>query len=71
MFKKIDWSQKEININGKYISNLQYADNIFIIADTQQQQQDQMVELNKESKKIGLRMNLNKTEVLFKEDNSI
>ena len=64
VFKKLDWSKMGININGKYLSHLRFADDIVLIALDLDQAQVMLQQLNEESSKIGLKMNLSKTKVM-------
>lgn len=53
------------------LNHLQYADDIVIIAQSQQELQETLEELNEETKKTGLKMNLGKAKVRFKEENNV
>src|ERR1700742_812031 len=64
IFKKLDWSEMGININGKFLNHLHFADDIILIAANLDQLQTMMNQLQQESSKIGLKMNLSKTKVM-------
>jgi hypothetical protein len=64
VFKKLDWSNKGININGEYLSHLRFADDIVLMAADLDQAQVMLQQLNEESSKVGLKMNLSKTKVM-------
>ena len=64
VFKKLDWSKMGININGKYLSHLRFADDIVLMALDLDQAQVMLQQLNEESSKVGLKMNLSKTKVM-------
>ncbi|XP_060517971.1 uncharacterized protein LOC132696860 [Cylas formicarius] len=64
MFKNIGWETKGIKINGEYLSHLRFADDIVLFADNQQDLQDMLLELDQNSKKIGLKMNIGKTKYM-------
>jgi hypothetical protein len=53
-----------INVNGKYLSHLRFADDIVLIAVDLDQAQAMLQQLNEESSKIGLKMNLSKTKIM-------
>ena len=53
-----------ININGKFLNHLRFADDIILIAADLDQLQTMMNQLHQESSKIGLKMNLSKTKVM-------
>lgn len=64
VFKKIDWSEMGIKINGEYLSHLRFADDIILIAANLDQAQVMLEQLNEESNKVGLKMNLSKTKYM-------
>ncbi|RVE40575.1 hypothetical protein evm_014776 [Chilo suppressalis] len=67
MFKTLNWKGHGININGERISHLRFADDIVIMAETLQDLQKMLNDLADSSIRIGLRMNLDKTKVMFNE----
>ncbi|RVE54059.1 hypothetical protein evm_001182 [Chilo suppressalis] len=67
MFKTLNWKGRGININGERISHLRFADDIVIMAETLQDLQQMLNDLADSSIRIGLRMNLDKTKVMFNE----
>lgn len=52
-----------ININGKYLSHLRFADDIVLMALDLHQAQVMLQQLNDESSKVGLKMNLSKMKI--------
>ena len=64
VFKKLDWSEMGINMNGKHLSHLRFADDIVLVAADQAQAQNMIRQLNEESVKVGLKMNLTKTKFM-------
>ena len=64
VFQKLDWNEMGININGKFLNHLRFADDIILIAADLDQLQTMMNQLHQESSKIGLKMNLSKTKVM-------
>ena len=64
VFKKLNWNEMGININGKFLNHLRFADDIILIAADLDQLQTMMNQLHQESSKIGLQMNLSKTKVM-------
>lgn len=67
LFKTLHWKRRGININGEYISHLRFADDIVIMAETLQDLQQMLNDLADSSVRIGLRMNFDKTKVMFNE----
>lgn len=58
------WSKKGININGSYLSHLEFADDVILFSECPQQLSIMINELHQASSKIGLEMNLEKTKVM-------
>jgi hypothetical protein len=67
MFRTWNWEGRGININGEYISHLQFADDIVIMAETLKDLQLMLNDLADSSARIGLQMNLDKTKVMLNE----
>ena len=65
IFRNLEWDNKGINVNGEYLSNLRFADDIVLFSDSGEELQQMMAELNRESLKVGLKMNRKKTKVMF------
>ena len=65
IFRGLNWERKGININGSYLSHLRFADDIVILPKTPQELQEMIQELNEGSLKVGMKMNMNKTKVMF------
>ena len=66
VFREMNWVGIGIHINGKYLNNLRYADDIILIAKSKQELNEMIQTLNEEGKKKGLTMNINKTKILSK-----
>ncbi|CAF4752909.1 unnamed protein product [Pieris macdunnoughi] len=64
IFQKLDWKNSGVYINGQYLNNLRFADDIAVIAETAKDLDEMMRSLDCESSKIGLEMNVNKTKIL-------
>ena len=57
-----------ININGKYLSHLRFADDIVLMTVDLDEAQIMLQQLNEESRKVGLKMNLSKTKIMINID---
>ena len=57
-----------MKIDGEFLSNLRFADDIFLCTETPQELQQMLQELSDESR-MGLKMNIAKTKVMV-EDNT-
>ena len=65
IFRGLNWERKGININGSYLNHLRFADDIVIVAKTPQELQEMIQEFNEGSLKVGMKMNMSKTKVMF------
>ena len=64
IFRRLDWDRKGINLNGDHLNHLSFAGNIVLITNNAEKLEEMLNELNKESKNIGLRINMKK-KVMF------
>ena len=66
IFRKLRWDKKRrgININGKRLTNLKFADDIVIFSNSATELQEMLNELNEKSKEVGLQMNPTKTKLM-------
>lgn len=54
----MDWSQKDIKINGRFLNNLRITDDIIFVSCEADEFRHLPVELMEKSKDVGLEMNL-------------
>ena len=62
--KSLDWDEKGIRIDGKFLSNLRFVDDIVIFSKSIGEAETMLNELNEAGKKIGLRINRKKTQFM-------
>ena len=62
----MDWHKKKlgININGRRLTNLRFADDIVLFAKKDEELRLMLKELHLKSKEVGLSMNMNKTKLM-------
>jgi len=60
----LNWEEKGIQINGTKLNHLRFADDIVLMRDNSSDLQVIAEELYETSEKVGLSMNLEKTEVM-------
>ena len=59
----LDEAQAGIKIAGRNISNLRYADDITIMAESEEEL-EALHEMKEESEKVGLKLNIQKTKIM-------
>ncbi|KAE9412568.1 hypothetical protein Angca_009450, partial [Angiostrongylus cantonensis] len=64
IMKSLDWDQKGIRTDGKFLSNFRFADDIVIFSRNTSETEMMINELNEEGIKIGLRINRKKTQFM-------
>ena len=64
IFRRLNWEHKGVKIDGEFLSNLRFADDIFLCTETPQELQQMLQELSDESRRMGLKMNTTKTKVI-------
>ena len=60
-----------MKIDGEFLSNLRFADDIFLCTETPQERQQMLQELSDESRRMGLNMNKAKTKVMVVDNTPI
>jgi endonuclease/exonuclease/phosphatase family metal-dependent hydrolase len=65
VFRRLNWQDKGININGEKLSNLRFADDVALLSRSLNELQDMINELQEESEKIGLKANMEKTKIII------
>ena len=57
----LDEAQGGIKIAGRNISNLRYADDTSLMAESEEELKNLLMKLKEESEKVGLKFNIQKT----------
>ena len=60
-----------MKIDGEFLSNLRFADDIFLCIEVPQELQQMLQELSDESRRMGLKMNIAKTKVMVVDNTPI
>ena len=55
--------QTRIKIAGRNINNLRYADDITLMAESEEELKSLLMKVKEESEKVGLKLNIQKTEI--------
>ena len=57
-------AQAGIKIAGRNIKNLRYADDTTVLAESEEELKSLLLKVNEESEKAGLKLNIQKTEIV-------
>ena len=57
-------AQAGIKIVGRNINNLRYADNITLMAESEEELKSLLMKVKEESEKVGLKLNIQKTTIM-------
>ena len=60
----LDESQAGIKIAGRNINNLRYADDIILMAKSEEELNSFLMKVKEESEKVGLKLNIQKTKIM-------
>ena len=60
----LDEAQAGIKIAGRNMNNLRYADDTILMAESKEKLKSLLMKVKEESKKVGLKFNIQKTEIM-------
>ena len=60
----LEEAQAGIKIAGRNINNLRYADDTTFMAQSKEELQNLLMKMKEESKKVGLKLNIQKTKIM-------
>ena len=60
----LDEAQAGVKINERNISNLRYADNTTIMAESEEELKSLLIKVKEENEKVGLKLNIQKTKIM-------
>ena len=63
-FTGLEEAQAEIKIAGGNIDNLRYADDITLMAESEEELKRLLMKMKEESENVGLKLNIQKTKIL-------
>ena len=61
---RLDEAQAGIKIAGKNVNNLRYADDTTFMAESKEELKSFFMKVKDESKKVGLKLNIQKTKIM-------
>ena len=62
--KSLFWEERGIRVDGRFLSNLRFADDIVLFSNSTNEAETMLNELNEAGKRIGLRINRKKTQFM-------
>ena len=60
----LDEAQAGIKIARRHINNLKYADDITLMAESEEELKSLLMKVKEESEKVGLKLNIQKTKIM-------
>ena len=60
----VDEAQARINISGRNINNLRYADDTTLMTESEEELKSLLMKVKEESEKVGLKLNIKKTKIM-------
>ena len=60
----LDEAQAGIKISGRNINNFRYADDTTVMAESEEELKGLLMKVKKESEKVGLKLNIQKTKIM-------
>ena len=61
---RLEEAQAEIKVAGRNISNLSYADDTTLRAESEEELKSLLMKVKEESEKLGLKLNIQKTKIM-------
>ena len=60
----LDEAQAGIKITGRNVNNLRYADDIILMAESEEELKRLLMKVKEESEKVGLKLNIQETKIM-------
>ena len=68
VFRQLEWQNQGIDIDGKKLTNLRFADDVILFAKSAKDLEKMLEQLQTQCKKVGLQMNSTKTKAMTNKD---
>ncbi len=62
IFKKLEWDDMGLKIDGEYLNNLRFVDDIVLLSNSREDLENMISDLHRESLKVGFKMHMKKTD---------
>ena len=63
-WERLGWKKHKIKVTGRNISNLRYADDTTLMAESEEELRSLLIKVKEESEKVGLKLNIQKTKIM-------
>ena len=60
----LDWKKHKLEIAGRNINNLRYADDTTLMAESEEELKSLLMKVKEEHEKVGLKLNIQKTKIM-------
>lgn len=70
VFRTLDWGNIGVKINGVFLSNLRFADDVVLFSESEQELSEMITSLNEAGKEAGLTINEGKTVLMTNSNNA-
>ena len=60
----LDWKKHKLEIAGRNINNLRYADDTTLMAESEEELKSLLMKVKEESEKVGLKLNIQNTRIM-------
>ena len=67
---RLDKTQAGIKIAWRYINNIRYADDITLMAESEEELKSLLMKVKQESEKVALKLNIQKTKIMAPDPNT-
>ena len=64
LWETLEEAQAEINIAGRNMNNLRYADDTTLMAESEEELRSLLMKVKEESEKVGLKLNIQKMKMM-------
>ena len=64
IMKSLEWDERSIRVDGRFLSNLRFADDIVLFSRSTTEAETMLKELNEVGKRFGLQINRKKTQIM-------
>ena len=74
VFKNLEWEKSGIQINGGFLNNLRFSDDIVLVSESTNEAQQMIMLMNRKVQKVVIKMKMKKTKVMiinYKRDHEI